>query len=302
MNGRVYDYNVGRFLSVDPFLQFPENSQSANPYTYILNNPMSGTDPTGYQSESDKEDATEPPEQQEWSCKGSAQKTCNQSGQGAYLIKVNSGDRNDSSSSKKTESKNTGKQNKGSNHQNTDFQTRLENGEFKSPVNEAVTAVFDALLNPMPEIEASIIAVMEGDYSSAVQAMFGIVGKKFDAAGKLGEGIVDGATKITGYTKHGLNQALGRDGGRGVKATAMLEAIRNPKKVIQQSNGATAYRGKKATVVLNKEGKVITTFGKSRGPQIWKQGASPKIKPQGSGSAQRKANELGFSYLPNSIR
>ncbi|GGJ06219.1 hypothetical protein GCM10007978_49790 [Shewanella hanedai] len=50
MNGRVYDYNVGRFLSVDPFLQFPENSQSANPYSYILNNPMSGVDPTGYSS------------------------------------------------------------------------------------------------------------------------------------------------------------------------------------------------------------------------------------------------------------
>lgn len=51
MNGRIYDFNVGRFLSVDPFLQFPENSQSANPYSYILNNPMSGTDPTGYKSQ-----------------------------------------------------------------------------------------------------------------------------------------------------------------------------------------------------------------------------------------------------------
>lgn len=48
MNGRIYDFNVGRFLSVDPFLQFPDNSQSANPYSYILNNPMAGTDPTGY--------------------------------------------------------------------------------------------------------------------------------------------------------------------------------------------------------------------------------------------------------------
>tara|TARA_R110002126_G_scaffold34754_11_gene107414 strand:- start:1033 stop:2259 length:1227 start_codon:yes stop_codon:yes gene_type:complete len=48
MNGRIYDFNIGRFLSVDPFLQFPENSQSANPYSYILNNPMRGTDPTGY--------------------------------------------------------------------------------------------------------------------------------------------------------------------------------------------------------------------------------------------------------------
>jgi RHS repeat-associated protein len=56
MNGRIYDFNVGRFLSVDPFLQFPENSQSANPYSYILNNPMSGTDPTGYLSETDQEE------------------------------------------------------------------------------------------------------------------------------------------------------------------------------------------------------------------------------------------------------
>ncbi|GGP62244.1 hypothetical protein GCM10009347_30490 [Shewanella algicola] len=56
MNGRIYDFNIGRFLSVDPFLQFPENSQSANPYSYILNNPMSGVDPTGYISEELDED------------------------------------------------------------------------------------------------------------------------------------------------------------------------------------------------------------------------------------------------------
>jgi len=48
MNGRAYDYNLGRFLSVDPVIQFPANSQSLNPYSYIMNNPMSGTDPTGY--------------------------------------------------------------------------------------------------------------------------------------------------------------------------------------------------------------------------------------------------------------
>jgi len=48
MNGRVYDYNLGRFLSVDPFIQSPTNSQSMNPYSYIMNNPLSGTDPTGY--------------------------------------------------------------------------------------------------------------------------------------------------------------------------------------------------------------------------------------------------------------
>ena len=52
MNGRVYDYNVGRFLSVDPVIQSPTNSQSMNPYSYIMNNPMAGTDATGYSCES----------------------------------------------------------------------------------------------------------------------------------------------------------------------------------------------------------------------------------------------------------
>jgi hypothetical protein len=48
MNGRIYDYNLGRFLSVDPFIQDPGNSQSMNPYSYIMNNPLAGTDPSGY--------------------------------------------------------------------------------------------------------------------------------------------------------------------------------------------------------------------------------------------------------------
>jgi hypothetical protein len=51
MNGRVYDYNLGRFLSVDPFIQDPGNSQSMNPYSYIMNNPLAGTDPSGYISQ-----------------------------------------------------------------------------------------------------------------------------------------------------------------------------------------------------------------------------------------------------------
>ena len=51
MNGRVYDYNLGRFLSVDPFIQSPGNSQSMNPYSYIMNNPLAGVDPSGYKIE-----------------------------------------------------------------------------------------------------------------------------------------------------------------------------------------------------------------------------------------------------------
>jgi hypothetical protein len=46
----MYDYQLGRFLNVDPVIQFPTNTQSLNPYSYILNNPLAGADPTGYTS------------------------------------------------------------------------------------------------------------------------------------------------------------------------------------------------------------------------------------------------------------
>ncbi|MBX3707646.1 MAG: VCBS repeat-containing protein [Pseudomonadales bacterium] len=48
MNGRVYDPTLGRFLSPDPFVQDPSNTQSLNRYTYVFNNPLSYTDPSGY--------------------------------------------------------------------------------------------------------------------------------------------------------------------------------------------------------------------------------------------------------------
>jgi RHS repeat-associated protein len=48
MGGRIYDPVLGRFMSVDPFIQLPGNTQNYNRYSYVLNNPLSYTDPTGY--------------------------------------------------------------------------------------------------------------------------------------------------------------------------------------------------------------------------------------------------------------
>ncbi|WP_419592660.1 RHS repeat-associated core domain-containing protein, partial [Thiolapillus sp.] len=39
---------LGRFLSPDTVIQFPNNSQSYNRYSYVLNNPLSYTDPSGH--------------------------------------------------------------------------------------------------------------------------------------------------------------------------------------------------------------------------------------------------------------
>jgi RHS repeat-associated protein len=48
MNGRIYDPEIGRFLSADPFVQFPESTQGFNRYAYVGNNPLTLTDPSGY--------------------------------------------------------------------------------------------------------------------------------------------------------------------------------------------------------------------------------------------------------------
>ncbi len=48
MNGRIYDPEIGRFLSADPHVQAPDNLQSWNRYSYVINNPLSLTDPSGF--------------------------------------------------------------------------------------------------------------------------------------------------------------------------------------------------------------------------------------------------------------
>lgn len=48
MNGRIYDPLLGRMLSADPFIQSPANFQNYNRYSYVTNNPLSVTDPSGF--------------------------------------------------------------------------------------------------------------------------------------------------------------------------------------------------------------------------------------------------------------
>ncbi|HBZ66322.1 MAG TPA: hypothetical protein DEO70_05740 [Bacteroidales bacterium] len=47
MNGRAYDPLVGRFLSADPYIQAPDNTQNLNRYSYCLNNTLRYSDPSG---------------------------------------------------------------------------------------------------------------------------------------------------------------------------------------------------------------------------------------------------------------
>lgn len=68
------------------------------------------------------------------------------------------------------------------------------------------------------------------------------------------------ASDITGFTKHGINQAINR----GVSPFDILDALRNPLEIVPQSGGRTRYEGGGAVVVLNSTGKVITVWRRGR--------------------------------------
>jgi hypothetical protein len=48
MNGRIYDPLLGRFLSADIVVQAPGDLQAYNRYSYVWNNPLTRTDPSGF--------------------------------------------------------------------------------------------------------------------------------------------------------------------------------------------------------------------------------------------------------------
>ncbi len=52
MNGRVYDPKLARFIQADPIVQDRSTTRSLNRYSYVWNNPLNATDPSGYTAES----------------------------------------------------------------------------------------------------------------------------------------------------------------------------------------------------------------------------------------------------------
>ena len=48
MKARIYDANIGRFMSADTLIPDPTLSQDFNRYTYTRSNPLRYTDPTGH--------------------------------------------------------------------------------------------------------------------------------------------------------------------------------------------------------------------------------------------------------------
>lgn len=71
---------------------------------------------------------------------------------------------------------------------------------------------------------------------------------------------------ITGYTRHGLNNAISRNG-VGVSPHSILNTVRNPISTQLQPNGTTKYTGPNSVVILNSQGQIVTTWPTSSSGQ-----------------------------------
>ena len=70
-------------------------------------------------------------------------------------------------------------------------------------------------------------------------------------------------SKITGFTRHGLNQVISRNG-HGVSNKAILDTINNSTSIIRQGFFRQSFKfvGKDSVVILNKYGKLITSWAR----------------------------------------
>jgi RHS repeat-associated protein len=57
MTGRIYDPGLAHFLTPDPIILDVVKSEALNPYSYVRNNPLRWTDPTGFQAEGESADS-----------------------------------------------------------------------------------------------------------------------------------------------------------------------------------------------------------------------------------------------------
>lgn len=107
------------------------------------------------------------------------------------------------------------------------------------------------------EMEARGVAMRRADVIEPTEAspLFFIGGIQ-----KVEGEAVSGVLK--GFTKHGINQAISRDG-VGVATEAILSAVKSPLKIVEQGGGKVMYIGENASVILNDAGKVLTTWARN---------------------------------------
>lgn len=305
MNGRVYDPLLGRFISADPFIQTPENGQSYNRYSYVWNDPVNMTDPTGYLAK-------------EKTCLW--QNFCKVPGQSQMNVTNKTEENKDQSQSASTEggteSKTTTKKLEGvAGSQSANTEKSLWERVKESPGQfYRLWGLFDSFVPNRSSFEGGVGSSFFGPCFQNCDGHNALVQSTSDVMQGAGQDVAEAANQY--YTQVGANMALGAlPGGGGIvtrlfknlaPADEIIPAVLFPASQIQKA----AYSGRLTYVVMPNGELVIGRTGHislSRGADVLAAGevrfvnggvrsidnASGHYRP--SGDSAKRAAEAAFS-------
>ena len=293
MNGRVFDPRIGRFIQPDPIVGRPTNSQNYNRYAYAFNDPLSFTDPSGF----DNCDT----------CIGGRS-----GGTGAvttyggaydevrYLgdnqVQFRSGALDSPFIDTTSPGISSFDQDPGIDSQ-TDQSRMSEVGPITNPFTNLALAdvpIVSRLLRLADASVAPLVGLGRGLFTGDFTP-FGLltgltptaeesqtVGVILSTTGPIGmvrvsavrgtaQIAASNSTQITGLTRHGINRAIGDGASRaGTRPQAILDALKSPRRIVEgiDSKGRPfqVFHGSDARVVINPQtGQIISTNPLSAG-------------------------------------
>ena len=230
--GRYYDSWAARWCTPDPLTSLHPDY---TPYAYCYNNPISYIDPMGMDSS-----------------------YYNSNNQYVYV--------NDAGKETVYESEAAAHQAWGEAYLENNGDVIYDNnsiiGKFNNSFKEALNkwATEDNIVDISNDKSGSVETLLNAKYSveriaskggGVVLPIIGIIEAGGNVVGNL----------LQGFTRHGLNQAISREG-VGVSPQAILDALRNPI-TVEVGSGTKTLVGRDAIVVMNQAGQVITTWARN---------------------------------------
>lgn len=228
MHARFYSHAAARFVTFDPVGGNPQQPQSWNRFAYVLGKPLTYVDPLGLEA-SDIQ--------------------CTDSG---CTVQVTAPALSYDAATLRAESlQYFGNGPRLGSREYAD-QVLSGAGLLSAPVAQGADLLAEGFNLYTGWIDLADALVSRSLPEIGLAVLFATIPGSVD--NEIGAGL-----RLTGYTRHGINQAISREG-VGVSARAILDAAKNPVRITQQSGGRVKLVGKEAVIILNRDGKVISTW------------------------------------------
>ena len=255
---RYYKYNHGRFTAVDPLLSSGKSGdpQTFNRYTYVMNNPLTFTDPTGLQAGSKgKADIYVETRVKKLGFFGKIKSAIKTTAAALYRAVVGESNpyQEEDISNRNRKRSGMSKQLGNAVNNRAKGNQKLTDAAKSIDPTGVVNLTEKTVKNSVGQASNREVAGAYGDVAVNVASMLPVGGI-----------IAKGGQKVVGFTAHGLKRVAGGANRKGVAIDAVIDSLENPLKVgkvIVDKLGRKSQRyiGRNGSTVVNPDtGKIVS--------------------------------------------